>query len=161
MEYSPWNSSGQNTGVGSLSLLHGISQPRNRTQVSHIAGRFFTSWATREAQVNMTEGCLLTHCLISSPAQTYKADFLFCRWRRWSMGMFIVSFNVMGTLMSRWRLVLTASQLCYFYKSRCLLGGIISVESFDPMWYVRFELTLWRCPEGLRKRDLYWRWRLR
>ena len=27
----------------------GSSQPRDRTQVSHIAGRFFTSWATREA----------------------------------------------------------------------------------------------------------------
>ena len=26
------------------------SQPRDRTQVSHFAGRFFTSWATREAQ---------------------------------------------------------------------------------------------------------------
>ena len=28
----------------------GSSQPRGRTQVSHIAGGFFTSWATREAQ---------------------------------------------------------------------------------------------------------------
>ena len=28
----------------------GSSQPRDRTQVSLIAGRFFTSWATREAQ---------------------------------------------------------------------------------------------------------------
>ena len=80
--YSPWHSPGQNTGVGSLSLLQGIfstprtiasqaplsmgilqarilewvaiassrgsSQPRDRTQVSGIAGRFFTSWATRE-----------------------------------------------------------------------------------------------------------------
>ena len=27
------------------------SQPRDRTQVSHIAGRFFTIWATREALV--------------------------------------------------------------------------------------------------------------
>ena len=26
----------------------GSSQPRDRTQVSHIAGRFFTIWATRE-----------------------------------------------------------------------------------------------------------------
>ena len=26
------------------------AQPRDRTQVSHIAGRFFTSWATREVQ---------------------------------------------------------------------------------------------------------------
>ena len=28
----------------------GSSQPRDRTQVSHIAGGFFTSWATRETQ---------------------------------------------------------------------------------------------------------------
>ena len=40
----------KNTGVGSLFLLWGSSQPRNRTRVSCIAGRFFTSWATREAK---------------------------------------------------------------------------------------------------------------
>ena len=28
----------------------GSSQPRDQTLVSHIAGRFFTSWVTREAQ---------------------------------------------------------------------------------------------------------------
>ena len=28
----------------------GYSQPRDQTQVSRIAGRFFTSWAKREAQ---------------------------------------------------------------------------------------------------------------
>ena len=28
----------------------GSSQPSTQTQVSHIAGRFFISWATREAQ---------------------------------------------------------------------------------------------------------------
>ena len=43
--YNPWNSPGQNTGVGSLFLLQGICP----TQVSCIAGRLFTSWATREA----------------------------------------------------------------------------------------------------------------
>ena len=43
--YSPWSSPGQNTGVGSFSLLQGIFP----TQVSCIAGRFFTSLATREA----------------------------------------------------------------------------------------------------------------
>ena len=30
------------------SFSRGSSQPRGRTQVSHIAGRFFTIWATRE-----------------------------------------------------------------------------------------------------------------
>ena len=39
----------KNTGVGSLPLLQGSSQPRNRTGVSCIAGEFFTNWATREA----------------------------------------------------------------------------------------------------------------
>ena len=28
----------------------GSSQPRDQTQVSHMAGRFFISWATKEAQ---------------------------------------------------------------------------------------------------------------
>ena len=48
--YSPWNSPGQNTGVGSRSLLQENVPPRDRTQVSHIASRFFTSWTTKEAQ---------------------------------------------------------------------------------------------------------------
>ena len=50
--YSPWNSLGQNTGVGSYSLLQGIFP----TQVSHIAGRFFTNWATRETLITKTMG---------------------------------------------------------------------------------------------------------
>ena len=33
-----------------IPLSSGSSQPRDRTQVSHTAGGFFTSWATREAQ---------------------------------------------------------------------------------------------------------------
>ena len=49
--YGPWNSPGQNTEVGvAFPFSRGSSQPRDQTQVSHIAGRFFTSWATREVQ---------------------------------------------------------------------------------------------------------------
>jgi len=50
--YSPWNSPGQNTGVGGLSLLQGIFPRdllRDQTQVFHIASGFFTTWATKEA----------------------------------------------------------------------------------------------------------------
>ena len=39
----PWNSPGKNTGVNYYSLLQGSSQPKDGTQVSHIAGRFFTT----------------------------------------------------------------------------------------------------------------------
>ena len=34
-----------------IPFSRGSSQPRDRTQVSWIAGRFFTSWGTREAQL--------------------------------------------------------------------------------------------------------------
>ena len=52
-QYSPWDSPCQITGVGSLPRAphRGSSQPRNQTQVSCIAGGFFTSWATREAHL--------------------------------------------------------------------------------------------------------------
>ena len=47
--YGPWNSPGQNTGVGSRSPGES-PQPRAQTQVSYTVGGFFTSWATREAR---------------------------------------------------------------------------------------------------------------
>ena len=47
--YGPWNSPGQNTGVGNHSLLQGIFPTQRSTYVFRIAGRFFTSWAIRGA----------------------------------------------------------------------------------------------------------------
>ena len=41
--YNPWNSPGQNTGVGSLSLLQGIFPTQELNQGLLIAGGFFTN----------------------------------------------------------------------------------------------------------------------
>ena len=55
----------------------GSSQPRDQTQVSSIAGGFFTSWATREAQeywsgsLSLLPGVFLT--------QELNQDLLHCR----------------------------------------------------------------------------------
>ena len=46
---SPWNSPGQNPGVGSCSLLQGIFPTQGVNPGLLIAGGFFTSWATRGA----------------------------------------------------------------------------------------------------------------
>ena len=43
-----WDSLGKNTVLSCHALSRGSSQPRDQTQ-SHIAGRFFTVWATKEA----------------------------------------------------------------------------------------------------------------
>ena len=49
--YSPWNSPGQNTGVGTQSLLQGIF-PTQGSNPGLPHCRFFTSWATREAHLS-------------------------------------------------------------------------------------------------------------
>ena len=51
--YSPWNSPGQNMKWVAFPFSRGSSQLRDPTQVSRIAGRFFTSWATREAHIQV------------------------------------------------------------------------------------------------------------
>ena len=54
-----------------VSFSRGSSQPREWTQVSHIAGRLFTIWATREAtdwfQIGkgISQGCILSPCLFN------------------------------------------------------------------------------------------------
>ena len=42
----------RNTGVGSYPFSSRSSWPRNQTRISCIAGRLFTIWATREAQLS-------------------------------------------------------------------------------------------------------------
>ena len=56
--FSPWNSPGNNTGVDCHSPLPNqvSSQTRDQTRVSHIAGRFFTIWASREARKIVSGG---------------------------------------------------------------------------------------------------------
>ena len=44
----------------------GSSRPRNQTGVSYIAGRFFNSWATREAQNALKANPCPTFCLKSA-----------------------------------------------------------------------------------------------
>ena len=47
---SPWNSPGQDTGVGSCSLLQGIFPTQGSNPgLPHCRWTFFTSWATKEA----------------------------------------------------------------------------------------------------------------
>ena len=77
--YSPWNSPGQNTGVGSLSLLQGIFPTQDQTRVSCIVGGFFTNWAIREAPILWLPS-YLSH-IYSLAAQRLKR--LSAMWETW------------------------------------------------------------------------------
>ena len=56
----------------------GSSQSRDRTQVSHIAGRFFTVWNTREAQEYWSGYPSLPQGIFMTPESNQ--GLLHCRW---------------------------------------------------------------------------------
>ena len=57
----------------------GFSQPRDQTQVCHIAGRFFTSWATREAQEYWSALTLRSFLQQIFPTQGLNPGIPYCR----------------------------------------------------------------------------------
>ena len=76
--YSPWNSPGQNTTMGSLSLLPGqSSQHRDQTQVSCIVGGFFNSWATGKSKDTGVGSLSLLQQIF--PTQELNRGLLHCR----------------------------------------------------------------------------------
>ena len=83
MDCSPWNFPGQNTAVVAFSSSSVSSQPRDRTQVSRIAGRFLTGWATRETLQVAYKGIYKVRKLSALPSspplhcwrQTYEMTF--------------------------------------------------------------------------------------
>ena len=53
----------------------GSCEPRDRTQVSCIAGRFFTVWATREAPFHQLAEYLCCRCNCVEPFRTFWFEF--------------------------------------------------------------------------------------
>ena len=75
---SPWNSPGQDTGVGSLFLPQGTSQTRDRTEVSHIKRGFFTRWASGKPKNTGVGSLFLLQWIFLT--QESNLGLLNCRW---------------------------------------------------------------------------------
>ena len=71
---SPSNSPDQNTGVNSFSLLLGSFQPRDWTQVSRTASKFFTSYATREALMKLVQFIQFSRTVVSDSLQSHESQ---------------------------------------------------------------------------------------
>ena len=77
---SPWNFPGQNTVLGNLCLLQGIFP----TQVFHTAGRFLTSWATREAQLEDNYNIVMVFAIYQHESATgtcFTFNMKFCAFK--------------------------------------------------------------------------------
>ena len=73
--YSPWNSPGQNTAVGSHSFFQQIFPTQESNRVSCIVGGFFTNWAVGEARASVWPSSFPERCLSFSVCLFPKASF--------------------------------------------------------------------------------------
>ena len=78
--YSPWNSLGQNIGVGAFPFSRRSSQPRDWSQVSYITSGFFTSWDTRELNVVKQEIARLNIDILGISELKWMGMGEFIRW---------------------------------------------------------------------------------
>ena len=74
--YSPWNSPGQNTEVGSLSLVQGIFSTQGSNPGLRIAGGFFTNWAIRETPKELEEILRETYMNIENASWIFRCKIL-------------------------------------------------------------------------------------
>ena len=81
----PWDSPGKNTGVGCHAL-----QPRDRTQVSCIAGWFFIVWATREDphELAANQKNIVLKCHLLLFCATTSNHFLIAFWLAMKSGFY-------------------------------------------------------------------------
>ena len=75
--YSPWNSPGQNTGVGSLSLLQGIFPPQELNPGLSYCGWILFSWATGKPKNTGVGSLSLVQWIF--PTQGLNWGLLHCR----------------------------------------------------------------------------------
>ena len=78
-----------------ISFFRGSSQPRNWTWVSHISGRRFTVWATREAFIFYINTDYYTYLLSQVSSLSY-SNLLYSHWfftylsiKKWERGVSI------------------------------------------------------------------------
>ena len=139
--YSPWNSPGQITAVVASPFSRGSSQPKDRTQVSLIAGGFFTSWATKGSPEILA---CVTYPFSSGSSQPRNwtgvsciACGFFTNWASLSRDQ-THSPCIGRRILNHW----TTSEVLgfYFYCERNFLGGF--EQGNRVVWFMSFKSPL-------------------
>ena len=124
-DYSPWNSPDQNTREVAFPFSRGSSQPRDQTQVSCLAGGFFTGWATRKALWSEVKMLVTQLCLIFCDPHGLQPARLLCPWdssrqENWSGLPFPSPGHLCDPGIKPWYAVLQADHLNHQGNSSCL-----------------------------------------
>ena len=103
------------------------SQPRGQTQVSHIAGRFFTDWATREALSDTEKKKPIAWlCFAALSLMVYKAQEPV----RWSQLLFVWSLLFLSAS-KRWWIWLTGED---YLQGELEKKKLVTVIADVPSW---------------------------
>ena len=137
---SPWNSPGQNTGVGSHSLLQGtLPDPGIEPRVSHI-----TVWATTEA---LTSSSLQLSFFLYSKPKSYLHPSLLTQDEP-IKEILIPSIPCTSPLSSTWHLPATDLPLSLFYlleTSNDILCSRFSSSTSCLVWLSRWSEQPFQC----------------
>ena len=133
-----------------ISFSRRSSQPRDRTQVSRIAGRCFTIWATREAQWAIRifwklSPCQLNSLQISSPSHRLSFLWFLC----YAKACKLIRFHLFVYYLFIW--------LCWVFAAACRIFSCGMQTLSCSMWdlfcvclVTQSCLTLWpHGPHGL------------
>ena len=104
-----------------ISLSRGSSQPRDQTQVSYVAGRFFTIWAIWEAHCGLTQLSYLWKTVASWSLEPFFVGIYFCAGHCALLLIPIVLLNldcVLLFLLYRWNWSLGRWGLTWFHGPR-------------------------------------------
>ena len=124
-----------------ISFSRGSSQPRNRTEVSCVAGGFFTSWAMREAPYAHTLwglcGMILQFHFVFLSFYNQVEQFFNCLlaiWRSslWSALRAVLLFYLFGVCL----FITDLWGLFIYNRSLALLLAIYFVNISSPLWLV-------------------------
>ena len=129
----------------SMPSSRGSSQPRDQTQVSHIAGEFFTPWVTREAHFICSSVYMLTprtcmhakslqSCLTLCDLMDCKPTRLLCPWdspgKNTRVGCYALLQEILPTQESNSKMLMSPMLAGGFFTSSATQGP----TDYHPKW---------------------------
>ena len=129
----------------------GSSQPGDLTQVFHIAGRFFTSWATREApkpHLRVSPQSLSSYKVFSESAQNQNCIMALCTDSCYLISSVIIRVSYLpGSFSNNYGQFPTCTTNCANkgFQSQLLLHSLQRIDNDS-----NYLLSFWRIKETLR-----------
>ena len=133
-----------------ISFSRGSSWPGNWTQVSHIAGRRFTIWATREAlSANQVLG--------ENHLDILSSDWLTHKYKSWSMAcrcLHIIEGNACGLFWTKWNNIMPSVCRTFFplFEHRYIMwmcNDLMCLFKINGIWIIESLTDGFSVPENV------------